>query len=73
MQQKYGCRHTTYKISVDIQSTKVSVVDIQREKVSIVETQREKVSIVETQREKVALDLYGRLRNNLMNPLANLF
>jgi len=52
------------KVSVDIQSTiKVSKVDLQREK----------VSIVEKQREKVALDLYGRLRNNLMNPLANLF
>jgi hypothetical protein len=54
------------KVSVDIQSTiKVSVVDTQREKVSIVDTQQyEKVSVV---------DLYGRLRKSLMNPLSKFF
>ncbi|HVD08162.1 MAG TPA: hypothetical protein VNB67_06925 [Nitrososphaeraceae archaeon] len=52
------------KVSVDIQSTKLSVVDTQRQKVSTVVTQREKVSVV---------DLYGRLRKSLMNPLTKFF
>jgi len=53
------------KVSVDIQSTiKLSVVDSQRHKVSMVDLQEEKVTVV---------DLYGRLRNNLMNPLAKSF
>ena len=48
-------------MGVDIQGRKVSVVDIQTINVDI---QGRKVSVV---------DLYGRLRNNLINPLAKLF
>ncbi len=39
-------------------------VDLQGRKVSMVDIQEEKVTVV---------NLYGRLRNNLMNPLAKLF
>jgi hypothetical protein len=42
----------------------MDVVDLQGHKVSMVDLQEEKVTVV---------DLYGRLRNNLMNPLAKLF
>jgi hypothetical protein len=58
-------------INVDSQGHKVSVVDIQTINV---DSQGHKVSMVDLQEEKVTVvDLYGRLRNNLMNPLAKLF
>jgi hypothetical protein len=58
-------------MGVDIQDRKVSVVDIQTINV---DSQGHKVSMVDLQEEKVTVvDLYGRLRNNLMNPLAKLF
>ena len=58
-------------MGVDIQGRKVSMVDIQTITVVL---QGRKVSMVDLQEEKVTVvDLYGRLRNNLMNPLAKLF
>jgi hypothetical protein len=73
------------KVSEDIQSMiKVSVVDTQHEKESTVETQHEKESTVDTQHEKEStvetqwekvsvIDMYGRLRKSLMNPLTKFF
>ena len=58
-------------MGVDIQGRKVSMVDIQT---ITVDLQGRKVSMVDIQEEKVTVvNLYGRLRNNLMNPLAKLF
>jgi len=65
-------------MGVDIQGRKVSVVDIQTINVDI---QGRKVSVVDIQtinvdiqgRKVSVVDLYGRLRNNLINPLAKLF
>ena len=56
-------------MGVDLQLDKVDTqgtikVDLHHDKVSMVDLQEEKVTVV---------DLYGRLRNNLMNPLAKLF
>jgi hypothetical protein len=56
-------------------------VDLQRDKASVdtqstikVDLHCHKVSMVDLQEEKVTeVDLYGRLQNNPMNPLAKLF